>query len=98
MGPRSVAVAAPQRIGRAPKPPACEVSRMWLGLALPVGMIPVTVGAVSTAEDVAVAPATGGGEAREDGKDEAVEGAAGTTESSDMEDPQKMQCNGAVPV
>src|SRR5690606_2434135 len=30
-GPRSRAVAAPQTMGRAPKPPACEVSRMWRG-------------------------------------------------------------------
>ena len=28
-GPRSAAVGAPQRIGGAPKPPLCEVRRMW---------------------------------------------------------------------
>jgi hypothetical protein len=30
-GPRSAGVAAPQWIGRAPKPLECEVSRMWRG-------------------------------------------------------------------
>ncbi len=28
-GPRSDAVGAPQRIGKAPTPPLCEVNRMW---------------------------------------------------------------------
>ena len=28
-GPRSAAVGAPQWIGSAPKPPLCDVSRMW---------------------------------------------------------------------
>jgi len=38
-GPRSAAVAAPHWMGKAPKPPACEVSRMWRGAEVSVGMV-----------------------------------------------------------
>jgi hypothetical protein len=31
IGPRSAGVDAPHEMGSAPKPPACEVSRMWRG-------------------------------------------------------------------
>ncbi|MNT05284.1 hypothetical protein D3C72_1398990 [compost metagenome] len=49
-GPRSVAVAAPQWMGSAPKPPACEVRRMWpvedegWSGGLCAGLAPVAVG------------------------------------------------------
>jgi hypothetical protein len=74
-----VAVAAPQRIGSAPKPPLCEVSRMW-----PLGVGTTVWTGSAAAEGTGGTGAAGGtGEAEDEGI---------AVLSTDMNGPQKMQC------
>src|SRR6478672_11135545 len=80
-GPRSAAVAAPHWIGRAPKPPACEVSRMWLR----GGGVPGRIG-----ESAAGSGGTASGEGWEAVEADAEEGVG--TVSTDIAGPQKTQC------